>query len=156
MPETSSAISSTVTTPPEAHMALERARVLDRPECARALAGVLELRHLWIQRVNVAPFFTLGAASYLDADPSPEPYRELPVKVERMIHFVPPHIEKVRAKVPELLNEVDVVLGNLDTSTGKVWIASNKNQVMFFLMTKSQRSQKASATLKRSCGWLLA
>ena len=58
-------------------MALERARVLDRSECARALAGVLELRHLWIQRVNVAPFFTLGAASYLDADPSPEPYREL-------------------------------------------------------------------------------
>ena len=31
-----------------------------------------------------------------------------------MIHFVPPHIEKVRAKVPELLNEVDVVLGNLE------------------------------------------
>ena len=40
--------------------------------------------------------------------------RELPIKLERMIHFVPPHIEKVRAKVPELLNEVDVVLGNLE------------------------------------------
>ena len=25
---------------------------------------------------------------------APEPYRELPVKVERMIHFVPPHMEK--------------------------------------------------------------
>lgn len=45
---------------------------------------------------------------------APEPYRELPVKVERMIHFVPPHIEKVRAKVPELARQVDVVLGNLE------------------------------------------
>src|SRR5690349_7312842 len=31
-----------------------------------------------------------------------------------MIHFVPPHIEKVRAKVPALAREVDVVLGNLE------------------------------------------
>lgn len=45
---------------------------------------------------------------------APQPLRELPVKLERMIHFVPPHIEKVRAKVPELLHEVDVVLGNLE------------------------------------------
>ena len=45
---------------------------------------------------------------------APEPLRELPVRLERMIHFVPPHIEKVRAKVPELIHEVDVVLGNLE------------------------------------------
>lgn len=45
---------------------------------------------------------------------APEPVRELPVTLERMIHFVPPHIEKVRAKVPELIHEVDVVLGNLE------------------------------------------
>ena len=31
-----------------------------------------------------------------------------------MIHFVPPHIEKLRAKVPELVRQVDVVLGNLE------------------------------------------
>jgi malyl-CoA/(S)-citramalyl-CoA lyase len=31
-----------------------------------------------------------------------------------MIHFVPPHIEKVTAKVPQLAREVDVVLGNLE------------------------------------------
>jgi malyl-CoA/(S)-citramalyl-CoA lyase len=31
-----------------------------------------------------------------------------------MIHFVPPHIEKMRAKVPELIHQVDVVLGNLE------------------------------------------
>ena len=45
---------------------------------------------------------------------APAPLRELPVKLERMIHFVPPHIEKLRAKVPELISEVDVVLGNLE------------------------------------------
>jgi malyl-CoA/(S)-citramalyl-CoA lyase len=31
-----------------------------------------------------------------------------------MVHFVPPHIEKLRAKVPELIGQVDVVLGNLE------------------------------------------
>jgi malyl-CoA/(S)-citramalyl-CoA lyase len=45
---------------------------------------------------------------------APAPLRELPVRLERMIHFVPPHIEKMRAKVPELIAQVDVVLGNLE------------------------------------------
>src|SRR6476619_3532512 len=45
---------------------------------------------------------------------APAPMRELPVKLERMIHFVPPHVEKVTAKVPELVRQVDVVLGNLE------------------------------------------
>ena len=45
---------------------------------------------------------------------APAPMRDLPVRLERMIHFVPPHIEKVTAKVPQLAREVDVVLGNLE------------------------------------------
>jgi malyl-CoA/(S)-citramalyl-CoA lyase len=45
---------------------------------------------------------------------APAPLRDLPLRLERMIHFVPPHIEKVRAKVPELISQVDVVLGNLE------------------------------------------
>ncbi len=45
---------------------------------------------------------------------APAPLAQLPVKLERMIHFVPPHIEKLRAKVPELIAQVDVVLGNLE------------------------------------------
>ena len=45
---------------------------------------------------------------------APMPLRELPVQLERMIHFVPPHIEKLRLKVPELIAQVDVVLGNLE------------------------------------------
>ena len=45
---------------------------------------------------------------------APVPLRELPVRLERMIHFVPPHLEKLRAKVPDLVRQVDVVLGNLE------------------------------------------
>lgn len=45
---------------------------------------------------------------------APEPYRELPLRLERMIHFVPPHLEKLRAKVGELAGQVDIVLGNLE------------------------------------------
>ena len=45
---------------------------------------------------------------------APAPLRQLPNRLERMIHFVPPHIEKMRAKVGELAPQVDVVLGNLE------------------------------------------
>ncbi|HEV3159838.1 MAG: CoA ester lyase [Xanthobacteraceae bacterium] len=45
---------------------------------------------------------------------APAPPRELPLRLERMIHFVPPHVEQVRAKVPNLVSQVDVVLGNLE------------------------------------------
>ena len=45
---------------------------------------------------------------------APEPLRDLPVRLERMIHFVPPHIEKVRAKVPAMAAKADVILGNLE------------------------------------------
>ena len=45
---------------------------------------------------------------------APAPWRDLPVKLERMIHFVPPQLEKLRAKVPDLVRQVDVVLGNLE------------------------------------------
>src|ERR1700682_4028828 len=45
---------------------------------------------------------------------APMPLRDLPVRLQRMIPFVPPHIEKLRRKVPELTAQVDVVLGNLE------------------------------------------
>ena len=45
---------------------------------------------------------------------APAPYRELPARVERMIHFVPPHLDKVRAKVGEIAPTVDVILANLE------------------------------------------
>jgi malyl-CoA/(S)-citramalyl-CoA lyase len=45
---------------------------------------------------------------------APAPLRELPARLERMIHFVPPHNEKVRAKVQDIVRQVDVILGNLE------------------------------------------
>ena len=45
---------------------------------------------------------------------APEPFRALPVRIERMIHFVPPHNEKIRAKIKSIATQVDVVLGNLE------------------------------------------
>ena len=45
---------------------------------------------------------------------APAPYRELPVRLERMIHFFPPQIEKMRNKIPEMMGQVDVLLGNLE------------------------------------------
>ncbi|WKW49659.1 HpcH/HpaI aldolase/citrate lyase family protein [Rhodomicrobium lacus] len=45
---------------------------------------------------------------------APAPFVEKPVRLERMIHFVAPHVEKIRAKVPDLIKQVDVVLGNLE------------------------------------------
>ena len=31
-----------------------------------------------------------------------------------MIHFFPPHVEKMRAKLPDIMAQVDVLLGNLE------------------------------------------
>jgi malyl-CoA/(S)-citramalyl-CoA lyase len=45
---------------------------------------------------------------------APAPFRELPVTLERMIHFFPPHVDKMRVKVPDMIGKVDVLLGNLE------------------------------------------
>ncbi|MFN3373801.1 MAG: HpcH/HpaI aldolase/citrate lyase family protein, partial [Chloroflexus sp.] len=45
---------------------------------------------------------------------APQPMRELPVRPERVVHFFPPHIEKIRARIPEVAKQVDVLCGNLE------------------------------------------
>ena len=45
---------------------------------------------------------------------APAPPREVPARPYRMIHFFPPQNEKVRAKIPDLIPQVDVLLGNLE------------------------------------------
>ncbi|MEM9029192.1 MAG: CoA ester lyase [Pseudomonadota bacterium] len=45
---------------------------------------------------------------------APDPNRRSPAKVERMIHFVPPHNPKIRARLPDTIGQVDVILGNLE------------------------------------------
>lgn len=45
---------------------------------------------------------------------APAPYREIPLALERMIHFFPPQSEKMRGKIPDMIGKVDVLLGNLE------------------------------------------
>ena len=45
---------------------------------------------------------------------APAPLHRVPVRLERMIHFIPPHNDKIRARTGELISQVDVVLGNLE------------------------------------------
>ncbi|MEM9564634.1 MAG: CoA ester lyase [Actinomycetota bacterium] len=55
---------------------------------------------------------------------APEPLREIPVKPSRMIHFFPPSVEKMVAKVPDIAPGVDIILGNLEDGVP----ASDKEQ----------------------------
>ncbi|HZX53101.1 MAG TPA: CoA ester lyase [Ilumatobacteraceae bacterium] len=45
---------------------------------------------------------------------APSPVREIPIRPSRVIHFFPPHIDKVVAKLPEVVSTVDILLGNLE------------------------------------------
>ncbi len=45
---------------------------------------------------------------------APEPVREVPFRPSRMIHFFPPSVEKMLAKVPDIAPTVDVLLANLE------------------------------------------
>src|SRR6266511_4230984 len=54
---------------------------------------------------------------------APEPPLEIPVKPSRMIHFFDPSNEKMAAKVPELAQKSDILLGNLEDA-----IAADKKE----------------------------
>ncbi|MGA9265443.1 MAG: hypothetical protein WBV79_03175 [Rhodomicrobium sp.] len=45
---------------------------------------------------------------------APAPFIEKPVRLERVIHFVAPQVENIRAKMPELIRQVDVICGDLE------------------------------------------
>jgi malyl-CoA/(S)-citramalyl-CoA lyase len=45
---------------------------------------------------------------------APEPVREVPFRPSRMIHFFDPSHPKMVAKVPDMVPQVDVLLGNLE------------------------------------------
>ncbi|MDX6326956.1 MAG: malyl-CoA/(S)-citramalyl-CoA lyase [Nocardioidaceae bacterium] len=45
---------------------------------------------------------------------APEPLREIPARPSRAIHFFDPSNEKMTAKVPGMVGQVDVLLGNLE------------------------------------------
>ena len=45
---------------------------------------------------------------------APDPPTEIPVRPSRMIHFFPPHVPRVRERIPEIVPQVDILLGNLE------------------------------------------
>jgi malyl-CoA/(S)-citramalyl-CoA lyase len=45
---------------------------------------------------------------------APLPMTSQPPRLERLIHFFPPHVEKVRSRIGALIPRVDVLLGNLE------------------------------------------
>ena len=45
---------------------------------------------------------------------APEPWREIPFRPSRVVHFFPPQNDKLVAKLPELVPTVDILLGNLE------------------------------------------
>ena len=45
---------------------------------------------------------------------APEPLREIPFRPSRVIHFFPPHNQKMVEKLPGIIPTVDVILGNLE------------------------------------------
>ncbi|MBM4198120.1 MAG: CoA ester lyase [Gammaproteobacteria bacterium] len=45
---------------------------------------------------------------------APPPFRELPLRPERVVHFFPPHIEKIRTRLTDTARQVDVLCGNLE------------------------------------------
>ena len=45
---------------------------------------------------------------------APEPPREIPFKPSRMIHFFDASNQKMRAKVPDMAKQADILLGNLE------------------------------------------
>ena len=52
---------------------------------------------------------------------APDPVHEIPLKPSRMIHFFDPSNAKMRAKVPDMAKQADILLGNLEDA-----IASDK------------------------------
>ncbi len=45
---------------------------------------------------------------------APSPVREIPFKPSRMIHFFDPSNPRMAAKIPEIVKQVDILLGNLE------------------------------------------
>ena len=84
------------------HAQLERERLLDTQQCERVVEEILALRAHWTARDESVPFFTLGAASYLDARQSESAYRRQAVELNPLLRerfgWL---LERVRDKVSE-------------------------------------------------------
>ena len=67
---------------------------------------------------------------------APPPPQAIAVRPARMIHFFPPHLPKVRARIPELIPQLDVLLGNLEDAIP----AENKEEARAGLITVAREN----------------
>jgi len=74
---------------------------------------------------------------------APLPNREIPVSLERMIHFFPPQIEKMCNKIPDMIGKVDVLLGNLEDAIP----ADSKEQARAGFIEVAQNNEFGSTGL---------
>jgi hypothetical protein len=71
------------------NISIENVRFLSPDECESLRKKLFDLRQYWESRTPVLPFYTLGAASYLDADRREVHARDEAYYVERAGHFNP-------------------------------------------------------------------
>jgi hypothetical protein len=71
------------------NISIENLQFLTPNDCQRIRATLFELKQYWQARTPIVPFYTLGAASYLDADPTRMEGRNEGYYVSRAAHFNP-------------------------------------------------------------------
>lgn len=74
---------------------------------------------------------------------APAPMTGVPARPYRMIHFFPPQLERVRAKIPDLIPQVDVLLGNLEDAIP----ASDKEAARNGLIEVAQKNDFGDTSL---------
>ena len=65
---------------------IRRFSVLDDAECSRARHTLYSMKECWRKRSSELPFFTLGAASYIDSRPSVDSYYEHVTRENPILH----------------------------------------------------------------------
>lgn len=80
----------------------EKFQALGSKDCESALAALENLRSHWLQRNPVLPFYTLGAASYIDAAVSRERYLMLAKDYNAILAT---HFDWLYRKVFEIISE---------------------------------------------------
>ena len=76
---------------------------------------------------------------------APDPLAEIPFPPSRMIHFFDASNEKMRAKLPDIAQKTDILLGNLEDAVP----ADNKEAARAGLVDRRQGDRPRR---RRSCG----
>ncbi|MEI7625949.1 MAG: CoA ester lyase [Actinomycetota bacterium] len=74
---------------------------------------------------------------------APQPLTEIPVTPSRMIHFFDPSNEKMRAKLPQMAAETDILLGNLEDAVA----VENKESARAGLVTVGKEIDLGTTSL---------